>query len=47
VATLLDALNDPALFAPCFPAPSWTAWRAFCAALVAGTRISHPLAALA
>ena len=31
--TLLDALDDPALFAPAFPRPHWNAWRAFCAAL--------------
>lgn len=33
--TLLDALDDPALFAPHFPRPSWDAWRAFLAALYA------------
>jgi hypothetical protein len=31
--TLLDALDDPAFFGELFPTPSWTAWRAFCAAL--------------
>src|SRR5262249_6140021 len=31
--TLLDALDDPALFAPCFPRPAWNAWRGFAAAL--------------
>src|SRR5262249_13589296 len=31
--TLLDALDDPALFAAYFPRPAWNAWRAFAAAL--------------
>jgi hypothetical protein len=31
--TILDALDDPALFASAFPSPAWDAWRAFCSAL--------------
>jgi hypothetical protein len=31
--TLLDALDDAALFQPYFPLPAWSAWRAFGAAL--------------
>jgi hypothetical protein len=31
--TLLDALDDLALFAPAFPRPAWDAWRVFCRAL--------------
>jgi hypothetical protein len=34
--TILEALDDPELFGPAFPAPrTWTAWRAFLAALFA------------
>ena len=34
--TILDALDDPALFAPLFPEPeTWAAWRAFLAAVYA------------
>jgi hypothetical protein len=31
--TLLDALDDRALFGTVFPSPSWDSWRAFCRAL--------------
>jgi hypothetical protein len=31
--TLLDALDDPALFGSVFPSPSWDSWRVFCRAL--------------
>ena len=31
--TILDAIGDPALFAPLFPGPSWAAWWALLAAL--------------
>jgi Terminase large subunit, T4likevirus-type, N-terminal len=33
--TILDAMQDPALFAPWFSGPSWASWRAFLAALFA------------
>ena len=33
--TILEALDDPALFAPHFKGASWTAWRVFLAALFA------------
>ena len=39
--SLLDALDDPALFAPLFPSPGWDAWRAFCRALT-GAPLSGP-----
>jgi hypothetical protein len=33
--SILDAMADPKLFAPSFPAPSWRAWQSFLAALFA------------